>query len=359
MVAVIVGGVMVYALQPILTPFLAGALLAYLGDPLADRLEAVGMGRTSAVSLVFCVLSLLGVGGLLLVIPMLGRQIGQLQSNLPAMIAWVQSDAIPWLETRTGAELGDFDAQRLSQAVSQHWQSTGSIAATVISRATSSGLAIVGALGQLALVPVVTFYLLRDWDVVIARIRDLLPRHLEPRVCELAGECDEVVAAFLRGQFLVMLSLGTFYSITLWMVGLNLALLVGFVAGLASIVPYLGFIVGAAAATVATVFQFDAFLIPLVIVWGIYILGQLLEGSVLTPWLVGDRIGLHPVAVIFAVLAGGRLFGFAGVLLALPVGAVVMVLLRHAHELYLESDYYDSGDDEAAESVDVERNDSR
>lgn len=348
LIALIIGGFLIYLLQPILMPFLTGALLAYLGDPLADRLEGVGLSRTTAVSVVFTGLTLIGVGGVLLVIPMLGRQIGQLHSNLPAMVDWVQTQALPWIEAKLGIPATQLDFAVLREALAQHWQSTGSIAATVIARATSSGLAIVGALGNLALIPVVTFYLLRDWDVVVAKIRDLLPRDKEPIISQLVGECDEVVAAFLRGQFLVMLGLGTFYSAGLWLIGLNLALLVGFIAGLASVVPYLGVIVGVTAATIATVFQFDPFWLPLLLVWAIYIIGQLLEGFILTPWLVGDRIGLHPVAVIFAVLAGGRLFGFTGVLLALPVAAVVMVLLRHAHDRYLRSAFYGSDEREAS-----------
>jgi predicted PurR-regulated permease PerM len=352
MIALLAGIFLVYLLQPILMPFLAGALLAYLGDPLADRLEALGMGRTSAVGLVFSTLTLVGVGGLLLLIPMLSRQISQLQANLPAMIEWLQNEGLPWLETKTGFELGQLDMAQLRQAITDHWQSTGSLAASVIAQATSSGLAIVGAVGNIALIPVVAFYLLRDWDVVVARIRDLLPRHIEPTISQLAGECDEVVAAFLRGQFLVMLGLGTIYSVGLWLVGLNLALLVGFISGLASVVPYLGVIVGVALGSIVTLFQFDPFWLPLIMVWAVYMLGQLLEGFVLTPWLVGDRIGLHPVAVIFAVLAGGRLFGFTGVLMALPVAAVVMVLVRHAHELYLDSSYYDPGVDEIVDETD-------
>jgi len=343
MIALIAGAILVYLLQPILMPFIAGALLAYLGDPLADRLEAIGLQRTTAVALVFSVLSLIGIGGVLLVIPMLSRQLSLLQNNLPAMIEWVQNQGLPWLEAKTGFELGQLDMARLRQAITEHWQSTGSLAASVVAQATSSGLAIVGAIGNIALIPVVAFYLLRDWDVLIAKIRDLLPRHIEPTVSQLASECDEVVAAFLRGQFLVMLGLGTIYSLGLWLVGLNLALLVGFISGLASVVPYLGVIVGVALGSLVTVFQFDPFWVPLLMVWGVYMIGQLLEGFVLTPWLVGDRIGLHPVAVIFAVLAGGRLFGFTGVLMGLPVAAIIMVLVRHAHQLYLDSSYYDAG----------------
>ncbi|MGD8710963.1 MAG: AI-2E family transporter [Ectothiorhodospiraceae bacterium] len=338
--AVVVGGVLVYLLRPILTPFLVGALLAYLGDPLADRLERLRLSRTLAVVVVFVALTLIGLGALFLLVPMLSRQVDALQAQLPQIVDWVQHTALPWAQERFGLDPAQFDLASIREAVAQHWESTGNVAANLIARATRSGLALVGAVANLALIPVVAFYLLRDWDVLVARIRDLLPRRLEPVVSTLAKECDEVVAAFLRGQILVMLSLGVVYAVGLWLVGLNLALLIGFLAGLASIVPYLGFIVGIAAASVATVLQFSDWLVPLAMVGGVFLAGQLLEGMVLTPILVGDRIGLHPVAVIFAVLAGGQLFGFVGVLLALPVAAVVMVLVRHAHDRYMDSALY-------------------
>lgn len=340
LLAVTLGGVLIYLLRPILMPFLVGALLAYLADPLADRLERLRLNRTLAVVVVFTALTLIGVGAVLLFLPMLGRQVDSLRSLLPQMVDWTYQVGVPWLRVHTGLDIAALDLETLREALAQHWQSTGGIAASLIAQATSSGLALAGLLANLALIPVVAFYLLRDWDVLIARIRDLLPRRMEPMASQLTSECNEVVAAFLRGQFLVMLSLGVVYTVGLWLIGLDLALLIGVLAGLASLVPYLGFIVGIGAAALATVFQFNDWLAPLGLVCGVFLLGQLLESMVLTPLLVGDRIGLHPVAVIFAVLAGGQLFGFTGVLLALPIAAVIMVLLRHAHHRYLASDLY-------------------
>ncbi|MCO6439661.1 MAG: AI-2E family transporter [Nitrococcus mobilis] len=341
LLALALGGVLVYLLRPILMPFLTGALLAYLADPLADRLERLRLQRTAAVIVVFTGLSLVGVGALLLLLPILGSQIDSLRSLLPQMVDWVYQIGLPWLRTHAGVDIESLDFATLRGAIAEHWQSTGSLAAQVIAQATSSGLALAGLLANLALIPVVAFYLLRDWDVLIARIRDLLPRRMEPSVSALASECNEVVAAFLRGQLLVMLALGVIYAFGLWLIGLDLALLVGLLAGIASIVPYLGFIVGIGSAALATVFQFSDWLMPLGLVCGVFLVGQLLESLLLTPLLVGDRIGLHPVAVIFAVLAGGQLFGFTGVLLALPIAAIVMVLLRHAHDRYLRSSLYD------------------
>jgi predicted PurR-regulated permease PerM len=180
---------------------------------------------------------------------------------------------------------------------------------------------------------------------MMAKIRGLLPRDREARVMTLAGECHEVLGAFVRGQFLVMVALGVIYAAGLMLIGLELGLLIGLIAGLAAIVPYMGFVIGIGAALVAGLFQFGGDLYPMVGIVAVFMVGQALEGMVLTPLLVGDRIGLHPVAVIFAILAGGELFGFTGVLLALPVAAVIMVLVRHVHDLYKDSDMY-SGVDE-------------
>ncbi|MQM38554.1 putative transport protein [wastewater metagenome] len=338
--ALIAGGVLIYLLRGMLTPFLVAALLAYISDPIADRLEARGLSRTLSVVIVFGTTLGVVIGVAVMLLPLLAHQVDYLVQRVPAIVDWVQRTAVPWMEAHLGVSASRLDVQTLRDAVTQHWQSTGSVAAAVIARATQSGLALVGLITNLALIPVVGFYLLRDWDVLMARIRELLPRSVQGVVGQLGGECNEVVAAFLRGQLLVMLALGVLYSTGLWLVGLNLAILIGMLSGLANIVPYLGFVVGITAASVAAVFQFNDILVPLLLVWAVFGIGQTLEGMVLTPLLVGDRIGLHPVAVIFAVLAGGQLFGFAGVLLALPVAAVIAVLLRHAHDRYVHSTLY-------------------
>jgi len=183
------------------------------------------------------------------------------------------------------------------------------------------------------------FYMLRDWDSFVTGIRDLLPRHIEPTVSTLARESDEVLGAFLRGQLTVMLFLGILYSIGLKLAGLEWSLAIGMLAGLVSFVPYLGVIFGLLTASIAVLIQ-NQDVLQLVWVLLIFGVGQMLEGMILTPWLVGDRIGLHPVAVIFAVLAGGQLFGFMGILLALPVASVLAVLLRHLRARYRESGFY-------------------
>lgn len=337
---VTVAGVLVYLLQPVLTPFLAGALLAYLGSPLVDRLERIRVPRTAGVVLVFTVIVLIIVGLVLLLIPMIGTQFEYLQRTLPRLLEWLQDSTLPWIERTLGMDIeARLDFAGLGELLAGHWRETGDVARTVAEHVTRSGLAFVGFLVNVVLTPVVAFYLMRDWRRVVDNIRDLLPRRQESTITGLAGECDSVLGAFLRGQLLVMLALGAFYALGLWLLGLELALLIGLIAGALSIVPYLGTIVGIAIALIAGLFQFGEWL-PLVFVLVVFGVGNALESMLLQPWLVGDRIGLHPVAVIFAVLAGGQLFGFVGVLLALPAAAVIMVLLRHAHRLYKDSSLF-------------------
>ena len=332
-------GWLIYLLRPILTPFAVGALLAYLGDPVADKLEKWGLGRAFAVSIVFFVMAVVLVAVVLWLVPMLEHQIARLIKNLPNYFEWLKTTALPTLQTRFGLDEGIIDVDKFVGIVKAHWKQAGGLAANLVGSISRSGVALAAGLMNLVLIPVIGFYLLRDWDVMVARIADLLPKRMLPVVSRLATESDEVLGAFLRGQFAVMLALGGIYSLGLWFVGLELALLIGMMAGLISFVPYLGSVVGIVVGCLAAIVQFHDLwsLVPVLVVFGV---GQILEGMVLTPLLVGDRIGLHPVAVIFAVLAGGQLFGFIGVLLALPVASVVMVLLRHVHDLYKDSDLY-------------------
>lgn len=336
---IFVACLLLFWLKAILAPFVSAALMAYLGDPLADRLERLGLSRTLAVSGVFFLMTLLFIVCLLVLVPMIAAQIDLLRQVFPGYLLWFKQTVLPWLYSMFGIEQNDEILSRLQLALNQNWEKASDLLVVLIAKVTKSGLAIVGLVGSFALVPVVTFYLLRDWDLLIAHIRDLLPRKNIDTISQLAKECDDVLGAFLRGQLLIMACLGTVYTLGLALLGLDLALLVGSVAGAASIVPYLGAFIGISTAAVAAIVQFHdwIYLIPVVL---IFVGGQLLESLFLTPVLVGDKIGLHPVAVIFAVLAGGQLFGFVGVLLALPVAAVLMVLLRHAHHNYTKSIFY-------------------
>jgi len=336
------GAWLVYLLSPILTPFVVAALLAYLGDPLVDRLEARRLPRSVAVSVVFTVILGLMVLALLVLVPRVESQVSKLVIKLPVYLEWMKENLLPHLAAILPEDALQLDSERLREALADHWSQAGGLLAGVWFSVSASGLALLGWLANLVLIPVLTFYLLRDWDVLMAAIQTLLPRGSAAVWTRLARESDEVLGAFLRGQVLVMFALGVIYTTGLWLVGLDFALLIGMVAGLVSFVPYLGLVVGILIAGVAAVLQFKGFG-ELPAVAAVFIVGQLLEGTVLTPRLVGERIGLHPVAVIFAVMAGGQLYGFFGILLALPVAAVAIVLLRHLLATYRASSLYQGG----------------
>jgi predicted PurR-regulated permease PerM len=341
---------LLYLLAPVLTPFVVAALLAYIGDPLADRLETWRLNRTLAVVVVFIVLSAVAVLLLAVLVPMVQTQFGLLVAKLPAYTERLRELLLPVLNQITdqhGAQLLDWDA--LTRSLGTTLKGAGSTAGKLFTTLSKSGLVVAGWIANLVLIPVVAFYLLRDWDRLMACLRELLPRRLEPTITELARESDEVLGAFFRGQLLVMLGLGTIYTLGLWIVGLDLALLVGLIAGLVSFVPYLGFIIGILLAGILALIQFHD-MAHLLGVVGVFAVGQAVEGMLLTPLLVGERIGLHPVAVIFAVLAGGTLFGFFGVLLALPVAAVIAVILRHMRRHYVSSELYDERNSGSGES---------
>ncbi len=336
----VLAGGLVWLLSPILTPFVLSALLAWLGNPLVLRLERAGRSRNTAVIIVFILMTLILVLSLVLIIPLLEEQIRELILWLPRLAEWTTNTVIPWLETKFGISLKQYvDPMSLVNLIKGHWQQAGGVAATVLGGISKSGLAILGWVATISLIPVVTYYFLRDWQDMLTRLQSLIPRPVEPTFMKLARESDAVLGSFMRGQISVMLVLGMVYALGLWIVGVEFGFLIGFIAGLVSFVPYLGAFVGISAALIAALVQgMDPMHLGLVV--AVFMVGQTLESFFLTPWLVGDSIGLHPVAVIFSIMAGGQLFGFLGVLLALPVTAVVMVLLRYAHEQYTTSNLY-------------------
>lgn len=327
-----------WLLGPILTPFVVGAGLAYAGDPFVDRLQRWGLSRTAGVCVVFVLVTLLGLLALVMLVPMLHTQVSVLLENIPQWLAWLQDRGLSQLGI-TLPEGMRLDAEGLKQVVADHWTQAGGVVKEVWRHVSASGGALLVAVANLLLVPVVTFYLLRDWDLLVAWIRNMIPPRAVPTADTMAKETDEVLGAFIRGQLTVMAALTVFYWIALWAAGLDLALLVGLIVGLVSFIPYLGAIVGVLVAVVAMLVQTQE-LLPFVWLAVVFGVGQVLESNVLTPWLVGDKIGLHPVTVIFAVMAGGQLFGFVGVMLALPLAAVLAVLFRHAKRQWLGSRLY-------------------
>ncbi len=332
-----------YLLQPILMPFVLGALIAYLGDPLVDYLERHRLNRSSATILVFLFISQLMLVMIFFAVPLVAQQLDILISRMPGFIRWLTQVALPSLLAMLDLPADHLKALDWSGQIEENWESMGRLLADAGRRVTGSGMGILLGLANLALVPVVSFYLMRDWDLLMAKALRMFPVAWQARVGDLVSEGDEVVGAFLRGQFIVMCTLGLIYGSGLALIGVKLAALLGVIAGLASLVPYLGFVVGISASFIAAYSQFGEWSV-LLWVAVVFAVGQAIESMVLTPVLVGDKIGLHPVAVIFALMAGGQIGGFVGVLVALPVAAVIMVFLRHAVEFYRASDMY-TGED--------------
>ena len=341
LIAALVSAGLLYLLAPILLPFIAGALLAYLGDPIVDRLESWKISRTLSVVLVFLVILMIIIPVVLILIPLLESQIKLLIAKTPGYIDWVMVNLEPTLQETFGVNIPSLEIEQLKSTFSEQFSNVGGFFKGLFSTVKQSGFLVASWAANLFLIPVITFYLLRDWDHLVDYIHDLLPRDIEPTVSMLSKQSDEVLGAFLRGQMLVMLALGTIYTIGLKLVGLEFSLLIGMLAGLLSFIPYMGLIVGIVVAGIAVLLQTQD---PTNLLWvgAVFVIAQMIEGTVLTPLLVGDRIGLHPVAVIFAVLAGGQLFGFFGILLALPVFAVIAVVMRYLHKSYKDSDLYGS-----------------
>jgi predicted PurR-regulated permease PerM len=325
-------GWLMYLLAPVLTPFVAAALLAYIGDPLADRLQKYKLPRTLAVVVVFLLTFLVLALLVLLVGPLIRTQIAALMSALPDIVLKVENEWLPSAMDLLNIELGD--EVGMAAFLERYSDMAGSWGSKVLVSVTKSGGALAAAVLSLFLVPIITFYLLRDWDSIMSHLRALIPSQQRTTVLKLAGETDEVLGAFLRGQLLVMLALSVIYSFGLSLVGLKFAFAIGVVSGLVSFVPYLGFVFGIALAALTVALEPN----PLWQMAGVvatFTIAQFIEGSFLTPMLVGDRIGLHPVIIIFAVAAGGQLFGFFGILLALPAAAVLSVVVRFAYDRYL------------------------
>jgi predicted PurR-regulated permease PerM len=332
LIAVALTGWLLYLLAPVLTPFVAAALLAYIGDPLADRLQRIRFPRTIAVVSVF-LLTLLMLGLLvLLVVPLIQMQVSALMEALPGIIAQVEQVWLPRATEFFGIDPGTDIG--LAAFLSRYSDMAGTWGARVFVGLTKSGGALAAALLSLFLIPILTFYLLRDWDSILRRLGALVPSRQRETVFKLARDTDDVLGAFLRGQILVMFALSIIYSTGLALVGLKFAVAIGVVAGLVSFVPYLGFVIGIGLAGLTVAMETNV-LWMLAGVVATFTIAQVIEGSFLTPKLVGDRIGLHPVIVIFSIAAGGQLFGFFGILLALPAAAVLSVLVRFAYHKYL------------------------
>jgi len=330
-----------WLLGPVLMPFVVAAVLAYALNPLVRGCERIGGLRIPtllAVLLVEVGFIVVVLAVLTLLIPIVLTELPQMRDKLPALLGRGQTVLAPWLKSM-GIQIA-LDPASLKEFVLQNVDlSMGEGVTKALASLRIGGSVALAVIGNLVLIPVVLFYLLLDWDSVVRHVHGLVPLRMRAAFDNFTLECDEVLGQYLRGQLSVMLAMAVFYSLALWCFGLDLALPIGVFTGLAVFVPYLGFGLGLVLASISGLLQFpfEHALVMLVVVFG---LGQTLEGFVLTPRLVGERIGLHPLHVIFALLAFGQLFGFVGVLVALPVSAVLLVAIRRLRQRYQSSELF-------------------
>ncbi|MDH5749382.1 MAG: AI-2E family transporter [Rhodospirillales bacterium] len=339
---------LLYFLSSVLTPFIAGIAVAYFLDPVADKLEKWGASRLVATCLILAAFFIFVIVLLVLLLPLLQHQIVGLITRVPDLIEALREQALPLIE-RLQATLSAESLERLRNAAGSYAGEAIQFVTGLIKNLLSGGVALLEIVSLIFLSPLVAFYLLRDWDLIIAKLDNLLPRDLAPVIREQLGEIDKIIAGFVRGQATVCLILAVLYGIGLTAVGLEFGLLVGLGTGLISFIPYFGMTVGLVVAMAIALTQFSDWL-PFVLVAAVFAVGQIIEGNFLTPKLVGDKVGLHPVWVIFALLAGGALFGFTGILLGVPAAAVIGVLVRFGTSQYLASPLYQGVGSNAGES---------
>lgn len=326
-------------LKDILLPFVAGIAIAYFLSPLADKLVELGLNRVVASLLIVVSLVVLAVASLVLIVPVILSQAQDLAAALPGEVTRFREAADAWAKARFGPQFAGLDVQigRATEALSENWTSLASWAATSI---WSQSLAIVNFFALLLVTPLVVFYLLIDWHPMLRKIDGWLPRGHASSLRALASDMNDAVAAFVRGQGTVCLILGAFYAIALSAIGLNYGLLIGLVTGAMAFVPIVGWLIGFLTATTVAVVQFWPDMLPILLVVGVFIVAQSLDAGFLGPTIVGSKIGLHPVWLIFALFVFSYLFGLVGTLVAVPLAAALGVLIRFAIDVYLKSPVY-------------------
>ena len=326
-------------LRDVLFPFVAGFAIAYFLDPLVDRLERAGLTRTWSTIVVTASFFVLFILVLALLVPVLYAQVIQFLNNLPGYVAAIEAKAAPLVELARSYMSVEEGTTKVREFLEAHLGDVARFTVRFLGNLVGGLEVTFSLLSLFVITPVVAFYLLRDWDRIVARIDSWLPRVHAETIREQIGLVDETMAGFVRGQFSVCMILGLFYGIGLSIVGLEFGLIVGILTGLISFVPYFGMVVGFVVGMGLAIAQFDA-IVPIVLVAVVFAVGQVIEGNFLTPKMVGDRVNLHAVWIIFALLAGGALFGLVGVMLAVPVAAIVGVLVRFAVAQYLQSALY-------------------
>ncbi|HTH16352.1 MAG TPA: AI-2E family transporter [Magnetospirillum sp.] len=334
--AVAVG--LLYLLRGMLLPFVAGMAVAYFLDPLADRLERSGLSRLAATTVITAAFFLLLVLLLIVLVPIIEDQVLAFAHKVPGYIDTLNERLQPLLN-EAKKRLSPRDIEKLRSSAGEYAGTVASWALGAVRGVLTGSLAVVNVLSLVFITPVVTFYLLRDWDKMVAKVDSWLPRDHADTIRAQMGEINRTLSGFIRGQATVCLALGTLYGVGLSLVGLDLGLVIGMGSGFLSFIPYLGSITGFVTGMGLALAQGPDWHLPAMVA-GVFAVGQVAEGNFLTPKLVGDKVGLHPVWIMFALLAGGSLFGFLGILLAVPVSAVIGVLVRFALKHYLQSPIY-------------------
>lgn len=341
------GGILVfflflYLVRSVLLPFVVGMGLAYFLQPLVVRLERLKIPHFVAVLLILALFFVLAVGGMMVLLPPLYEQAVSLLAQIPYYLQGLRSQLDPlvagWLDRIDTAQI-----EQVRSSLGKVGGNVLAIATKLVGEIWQGGMAMVSVLSLLFITPIVAFYLLRDWKKMVEKVDTLLPRHSAPVIREQLQAIDRTLAGYIRGQTNVCLILATYYAVALTVVGLNYSLLIGVAAGLLAFLPYVGVMFGMGVGLAVAWFQFDGDLVQVGYVLGIFLVAQFVEGNFITPRIVGESVGLHPAWLIFGMLAGGALFGFVGILLAVPVTAVAGVLVRFAVKEYLDSPFYLEG----------------
>ncbi|MBM6596097.1 AI-2E family transporter [Microvirga pudoricolor] len=340
LVALVVAVALLFLLRGILLPFVAGFALAYLLDPLADRMHRLGLSRLGASLIILVLFVLLFILTLVIVVPLVAQQVAAFVERLPGYVARLQQLAVqeggPWIEKIGGSSALSEMQTSVGNLISQGVAWMGAF----LNSLWSGGQALIGVVSLLVVTPVVAFYMLIDWDRMVGTVDSWLPPRNRDTVRMIARDIDRAIAGFVRGQAMVCIILGTFYAVGLTLIGLNFGPMIGMTSGILSFIPYVGSLTGLILSVGVAIVQFWPDWTMILATLGIFVFGQFVEGNILSPKLVGDSVGLHPVWLMFALLAFGALFGFVGLLLAVPLAAAVGVIARYALRRYLASPFY-------------------
>ena len=328
----------VYVLRSVLLPFVAGIVIGYLLDPWTSKMEKMGVNRTVAVILVLASVIIFIVPVLVLIFGVVQDEFSRFLENAPQYMTKVAAKIEPVLIDMQ-MRFPELQADKVKEYIAENMSGGLKIVGKIVKGVLANSFALINLLSLLLITPIVTFYMLRDWKHFVKKVDDLLPRRSKKSIRQQAKEIDRAIAGFIRGQLSVCFLLGAYYSLGLYLVGLEMGIFVGFLSGIISFIPYVGSITGFAVSVLLALAQFNSWTGVAGVV-GVFLTGQFLEGNFLTPKLVGDKVGLHPVWIMFSLLAGGVLLGFLGLMIAIPLAAVIAILLKHAIEKYKKSSLY-------------------